>query len=430
MSDNPLVSIGVPVFNGAKTLEKSLRAILDQEYKNIEVIISDNASTDATAQICQSLQARDHRIQYVRNKTNMGMANNFNAVVHRSQGKYFMWSAHDDYRDASFIAKCVKQLESNERAVICGSYVAFINEEGQKFDPRPYHYFRPQDMNSSDFIRSYLARYGCYEMIYGMFRLQNLKASMMIQEVFCPDYLMCFQLLLQGELELVEEELLYYKWNPKTVDHYAREVAQDDQAYEAMAAAPFSQLIGNFVKLVTESPRFSEVEKASEKEKMIQGMLEEASHIITPFIEEVKPYFPQTLLSPPLLYAFCEARYLQGKTIEEAVAATKASCGVSLADVREVYIWGAGMQGITVYSLCQRYRVNIVAYVDPLMPAGLTRHQLPVYSLTDFQALQEKPFVIVAEQVREAEQQLNQLGYKKFKDYYIQDSTKPFLFGC
>lgn len=120
----PLVSVGMPVYNGAKTLRRALDSILAQDYSNLEIIISDNASVDETSKICREYAAGDKRISYYRIEKNMGAVWNFNHLIKLSKGKYFMRMSHDDVRDSTYISKCVVLLEANEKAVLCHSYTA------------------------------------------------------------------------------------------------------------------------------------------------------------------------------------------------------------------------------------------------------------------------------------------------------------------
>jgi glycosyltransferase involved in cell wall biosynthesis len=89
----PRVSIGLPVFNGEKYLAEALDSILSQTYRDFKLIISDNASTDRTEQICREYAAKDRRIRYYRNEKNIGAPKNFNRVFELSSGKYFRWDA-------------------------------------------------------------------------------------------------------------------------------------------------------------------------------------------------------------------------------------------------------------------------------------------------------------------------------------------------
>lgn len=119
----PLVSIGLFTFNGAKTLRRALDTLLSQTYKNFELIVSDNASTDETPRILQEYAAKDRRINYLRQKETINAADNQLFVLHQARGKYFMWAADDDWWDPKFIETLVKGLEENpEYGVAMSSY--------------------------------------------------------------------------------------------------------------------------------------------------------------------------------------------------------------------------------------------------------------------------------------------------------------------
>ena len=127
----PIVSIGLPVYNGARFLREALDSILAQTLKDFELIISDNASTDKTKIICQKYVEKDQRIRYYRNEKNLGAAKNYNRVFDLADGKYFMWLAHDDLIATTYLARCVEILEENPSIVLCHSQVRLINDKGQ-----------------------------------------------------------------------------------------------------------------------------------------------------------------------------------------------------------------------------------------------------------------------------------------------------------
>lgn len=117
----PLVSIGVPVYNGAGTLRRTLESILAQTLVDFELIISDNASTDETAAICRDFAIRDARIRYVRQPRNLGAAFNFQYVIDQARGRYFLWAACDDVRTPDFLEENVRFLESHPDYVASAS---------------------------------------------------------------------------------------------------------------------------------------------------------------------------------------------------------------------------------------------------------------------------------------------------------------------
>jgi glycosyltransferase involved in cell wall biosynthesis len=117
-----LVSIGVPTFNRARDLERAIRSALSQDYENLEVVVSDNASTDNTDDLCRSLAASDRRIRYLRQATNRGSTANFGAVREMARGEFFMWLGDDDWIDPTYVSKCVSLLEPDPTySLVCGA---------------------------------------------------------------------------------------------------------------------------------------------------------------------------------------------------------------------------------------------------------------------------------------------------------------------
>src|SRR3546814_12920885 len=93
------VTIGLPVYNGANYLAAAIESILAQTVADFDLIISDNASTDATEQICRAYAGADRRIRYVRQPQTLGAAANFNLLARMSEKPYFKWAAPDDLLD-------------------------------------------------------------------------------------------------------------------------------------------------------------------------------------------------------------------------------------------------------------------------------------------------------------------------------------------
>jgi len=106
----PKVSIGMPVYNGEKFIREALDSLLAQTFTDFELIISDNASTDATETICREYAAHDPRIRYVRQRENRGVLANFRFVLDEAVGEYFMWAAADDEWKSFFVEFCVDNI--------------------------------------------------------------------------------------------------------------------------------------------------------------------------------------------------------------------------------------------------------------------------------------------------------------------------------
>jgi len=130
----PRVSIGLPVYNGENFLEAAVVSLLNQTYEDFELIISDNASSDRTEEICRFYASKDKRIKYFRSDTNRGGAFNYNRVHELSSGEYFKWAAHDDVVADTFLEKAVSVLDSNPAVILCLSKVKFIDEQGAILD--------------------------------------------------------------------------------------------------------------------------------------------------------------------------------------------------------------------------------------------------------------------------------------------------------
>lgn len=129
----PLVSIGLAVYNGENYLREALDALLSQTWTDFELIISDNASTDRTQQICLEYAARDSRIIYHRNDRNVGGVVNLNSTIQKARGKYLKLAAHDDLFQPDFLRQCVEVLEKNPEIVLCCSKTRLIDEAGQLY---------------------------------------------------------------------------------------------------------------------------------------------------------------------------------------------------------------------------------------------------------------------------------------------------------
>ncbi len=137
MSRAPRLSIGLPVYNGQTYLSESLDALLGQSYRDFELIISDNASTDRTEEICRRYAAIDSRIRYIRQPRNIGAAPNHNLVFRQARAELFKWASHDDLYGRDLLARCVEALDQHPDAVLSHAHMAIINGAGtitQQYD--------------------------------------------------------------------------------------------------------------------------------------------------------------------------------------------------------------------------------------------------------------------------------------------------------
>src|SRR5690348_12208016 len=122
------VAIGMPVWNGEAFLAEAIESVLGQTYGDLELVISDNASTDATAEICHGYAQRDSRIRYIRQDRNIGAGPNHVEVFRRSSSAYFKWASHDDVLEPGFLEACVRVLDESDAVVLCSPATLLINE--------------------------------------------------------------------------------------------------------------------------------------------------------------------------------------------------------------------------------------------------------------------------------------------------------------
>jgi glycosyltransferase involved in cell wall biosynthesis len=132
------LSIGLPVYNGADYLAQSLDALLGQTFQDFELILSSNASTDDTDAICRAYAARDPRIRFFRQSTNIGAAPHHNFVLERASGELFKWASGDDLYARDLLARCVELLDENPEAVLAHSWTAVVDEAGRLIQAHEY----------------------------------------------------------------------------------------------------------------------------------------------------------------------------------------------------------------------------------------------------------------------------------------------------
>ena len=174
MSSCPMLTIGLPVYNADRFLAKALDSFLSQTFKDFDLIISDNASSDRTEEICREYAARDRRIRYFRNTKNMGAGWNFRRVYSMANGKYYKSAAHDDFIEPTFLEECIAALEADPSLVLAHTRTKVVSPTGDLVE----YYNWPLRFDSPDpLIRWHdllLNDHMCFQ-IFGVFRLDALR---------------------------------------------------------------------------------------------------------------------------------------------------------------------------------------------------------------------------------------------------------------
>jgi glycosyltransferase involved in cell wall biosynthesis len=171
------VTVGMPVYNGARFLRTALDGLLAQTYPDFIVLISDNCSTDATQAICEEYGRKDSRVRYLRQVRNRGAAWNFNQVVHLATSPYFFWHACDDLADPDYIAVCVKALDAQPDAALAYTEAVPIDAAGME---QPWK-SQPLSIGSSSIVERFsrcLDPFPYVEnVLYGLMRTELLRKT-------------------------------------------------------------------------------------------------------------------------------------------------------------------------------------------------------------------------------------------------------------
>jgi glycosyltransferase involved in cell wall biosynthesis len=201
----------MPLYNAERYVREALDALLAQDYPHFELNISDNASTDATENICREYAARDRRVQYHRAESNMGAVWNFRRVFELSRGEYFMWAAFDDVRAPQYLSRCVEALEAHPAAVMCCTDIRLIDDDGREVGETEFpRGIRMAGREVSERVRAISRSLYWYDF-YGLMRREVLATTRLPQPSWGFDVILMLEMSLRGEVLLVREKLFSYR---------------------------------------------------------------------------------------------------------------------------------------------------------------------------------------------------------------------------
>lgn len=202
------MTIGLPVWNGERYLAEAIDSLLEQDYSDFALVVSDTASTDGTADICRGF-ADDHRFGYVRHERNPGAAWNFNWLVGASRSELFKWAADDDLYEPTFVSSCVAALDAHPEAVLATSLVTEIDADGHVLRHHGARAHAPGDLPEHRF-RHVLDRRDCQDM-FGVIRRHALEDTPLLGPYAGSDGVLLAHLALQGETYEVPRPLFLHR---------------------------------------------------------------------------------------------------------------------------------------------------------------------------------------------------------------------------
>ncbi len=194
--EKPLASLGVYLRNEGRFIRQSLESLQAQDYENLEIIISDNCSTDDTETICRELGAGDERVNYERQESNIGATANFIRVLDRATGAYFMWASGHDLWAPDLVSKCVAALDVHPGAALAYASSTWIDADGAALDKESGWY----DTRGMDAIgRFFMAFWGNLHPVLGLIRTEYLRDLPKIHACAGSDQIVLTELALRGD---------------------------------------------------------------------------------------------------------------------------------------------------------------------------------------------------------------------------------------
>lgn len=202
----------MPVYNGEEFIRQAIQSILDQSFRDIELIISDNASNDATAEICRQISAADSRVRYYANSVNIGVTGNYNKAFGYARGEYFKWASGNDYCAKGLIERCVAVLDQSPDTVLCYPKTRMFDiDMAEAVD-----YEDNLDLQQEDPVSRFellIDRVQLNNVMNGVIRSDALKRTRPIKAFWSSDFPLLAELVLQGKFVEIPDRLFYRRIN-------------------------------------------------------------------------------------------------------------------------------------------------------------------------------------------------------------------------
>ena len=201
------MSIGVPVYNGERFLAETLRSLREQTFADLDVFVSDNASTDGTEEIVRDAMAHDPRIRYERQPENRGGLWNWNHVARQARGEYFKFAAADDVLRPDFVAACVEALDAGgPEVVLAYPRTQIIDEHGAVTEDLDDLELRGRRATPHERMREFLRAQAAH-LVYGLYRTTVLHDTRLLTPVVGNDLVLVAEMACRGRFALVPRQL-------------------------------------------------------------------------------------------------------------------------------------------------------------------------------------------------------------------------------
>lgn len=221
----PLITVGMPVCNGERFLREALDCWIGQNFRDFTLIISDDASTDSTPDICGAYAACDSRIQYIRSDQNRGAVWNFNFLFALAKTDFFAWAAQDDYWEPEFLGRCVELLRDIPDAAGAHTAIRRITANGNTF-AGPFAGYTAAQSDPVERFRTVMSDWLWCFAHYGVWRTHAIRHTRLYRNVYGPDHVFVAEAALYGKILEVPEVLWAHRTcNPReTTAQYVERV--------------------------------------------------------------------------------------------------------------------------------------------------------------------------------------------------------------
>jgi glycosyltransferase involved in cell wall biosynthesis len=257
MSTPPLVTIGLPVYNNVTHVEQSIRSLLAQTYRDFELVISDNASTDGTAAICQSYAQADPRIRYYRNEANIGNPRNFNRVFSLTRTPYLKWSTADDYWAPEFLELAMEVMERDPTVALCYPQATLVDAEGNPIEEYDDVVHLMQDDPAERFLQL-IQNIKLAHQHLGVIRVAHLARTRLLGAYVGSDVNMLAELALYGKFSELPRRLFFRRFHKDSGSWRRGDVNHEARRYHAAGAKKVDFRLwrrhGGFFAAISRSP--------------------------------------------------------------------------------------------------------------------------------------------------------------------------------
>jgi hypothetical protein len=214
-ASTPRVTVGMPVYNAAKWLGASIESILEQTWQDLELVISDNASTDGSFEIAQDYAKKDERIRVYRNRVNVGVNRNYSMLVAHARGEYFKWASSSDLCERTFIEKCVAVLDVYSDIGLCYPRTKLFVHDPERGDE--YHVgVQTLDDDPLTRFRHVLEHIALNNAINGVIRMTVLRPTGLVRPHYSSDITLVAEVALRSKIFELPEVLFFRRFEQST----------------------------------------------------------------------------------------------------------------------------------------------------------------------------------------------------------------------